>query len=77
MTQTLPAKRIEKEPKFNFAVLSIAKDSEVAELESSFVSESDARRIFGNQYSKWGLTATNFYLVDWEKQTVLLEHLTF
>jgi len=32
------------------------------------------KEMFERQYSKWGLADTNFYLVDWQKQTVLKTH---
>ena len=73
----IPAKRINKPPKFNFAVLSVHKGSEIAELESSFLEAGVAQGYFERQYSKWGLTDTNFYLVDWQRQTVLQQHIVF
>lgn len=77
MTQVLPAKRVSQTPKFNFAVLSVRKGESVAELESSFATKEQAELMFERQYSKWGLSDTNFYLVDWQKQTILQEHITW
>lgn len=77
MTAILPAKGIKQTPKFQFAVLSVRRGETLAELESSFVSQSQAELMFERQYSKWGLTDTNFYLVDWSKQTVLQEHIVW
>jgi hypothetical protein len=74
MTVTIPAKRIDKTPRFRFAVLSVEDGKDVAELESSFDSQATAQGVFDRQYSKWGLTHTRFYLVDWEAQTVLDHH---
>ena len=77
MTQVLPAKSVNKVPQFQFAVLSVRKGNDIADLESSFESEGTAKRLFSSQYSKWGLTDTNFYLVDWQNQSVLAEHVVW
>ena len=74
MRQTLPVKAVDKAPRLQFAVLSIARGAAVAELESSFESSAVATNMFERQYSKWGLTDVNFYLVDWQKQTILQVH---
>lgn len=73
-TNTIPAKGIDKAPQFRFAVLSVAKGSSTAELESSWGNEYEARGMFDRQYSKWGIPDTSFYLVDWETQTILQAH---
>ena len=70
----IPAKSISQTPKFPYAVLSVRKGQDVAELESSFWLQSKAEDMFSSQYSKWGLPDTNFYLVDWDKQTILKTH---
>jgi hypothetical protein len=74
MAQVIPAKAVSQKPKFQFAVLSVCKDATIAELESSFASQGQAENMFERQYSKWGLTDVNFYLVDWTKQTILRSH---
>ena len=71
MANVIPAKRCDRDPEYNFAVFSVRKGQDVAELESSFVSQSYASMLFERQYSKWGLTDTNFYLVDWENKVIL------
>ncbi len=69
---------LDKQPKFRFAVLSIRQDkASQVELESSFDREWEARSMFERQYSKWGFTDTNFYLVDWKLQSVMVEHEVF
>lgn len=73
----IPAKRIDKPPRYRYAVLSVSRGSDTAELESSFDSESQAARLFDSQYSRWGLVDKNFYLVDWEKQTIIREHVVW
>ena len=75
--QVIPAKFIDKAPQFQFAVLSVRQGSNVAELESSFESQGQASGIFERQYSTWGFTDTNFYLVDWRKQTILQSHIVW
>jgi len=74
MKTTLPAKSIDKAPQFQFAVLSVRNGQQAAELESSFDSEGLAANMFERQYSKWGLTDTNFYLVDWTAQRIIKAH---
>ncbi len=69
---------LDRIPQYRYAVLSMRQDrGGQVELESSFVSEGQARLMFERQYSKWGFTDTNFYLVDWQTQKVLLCHQTF
>jgi len=70
----LRAKGIDRPPQFQFAVLSVERGQSMAVLESSFESAGQAEGMFDRQYSKWGLANTNFYLVDWQKQTVLKTH---
>ncbi len=74
MAITIPAKRVDKIPLYNFAVYSLRDGSDTIELESSFVSQGQGEGMFDRQYSKWGLTDTSFYLVDWDKQQVIREH---
>jgi len=69
---------LDKSPKWQYAVLSMHKDSRLAvELESSFDAKWQAESMFDNCYSKWGLTDQNFYLVDWRSQTILKAHEVF
>jgi hypothetical protein len=75
--QTIPAVKVDKEPKFRFAVISTHKDSSIAELESSFDSMGQASNMFDRQYSMWGLLNTNFYLVDWQEQHIISSHVTY
>jgi hypothetical protein len=75
--QVIPATSIDKPPLYRFAVLSVARGQSIAILESSFESAGQAEGMFDRQYSKWGLTETNFYLVDWQKQTILKFHETY
>jgi hypothetical protein len=70
----IPAKNVNQPPKFRYAVLSLRKGADTAELESSFAENWKAESMFERQYSKWGLTDTSFYLVDWETQTILAVH---
>jgi hypothetical protein len=74
MPSVLPARSIDKPPVHRFAVVSVVRGSVCAELESSFESQGTAENMFERQYSRWGLTDTNFYLVDWQKQTILKSH---
>jgi hypothetical protein len=74
---TIPAKSVDKAPRLQFAVLSVEKGSQVANLESSFDSEAVAGSYFDRQYSKWGFADINFYLVDWQKQTVIKAHVVW
>lgn len=75
--QTIPAKSFDKMPRFNFAVFSVRLGSDVAELESSFDSLGYAQGLFERQYSSWGFTDTNFYLVDWKTQTIITAHVVW
>lgn len=61
---------IDKLPKFRYAVFSRA-PGKVAELESSFAEKWQAEQLFKNQYSKWGMPETVFYLIDWETQELM------
>ena len=72
--QIVPAKAVNEIPRFQFAVLSVRKGQETADLESSFENQEQAEGIFNRQYSKWGMPDTNFYLVDWMFQNVLKSH---
>jgi hypothetical protein len=74
MPSALPARSIDKPPIYRFAVVSVVRGSVSAEMESSFEEQVIAESMFERQYSKWGLTDTNFYLVDWQKQTILKSH---
>jgi len=74
MRQTLPAKAVDKLPQYQFAVISVRQGEPIASLESSFMDRNKAEGLFERIYSKWGLTDTNFYLVDWRAQTVLATH---
>lgn len=73
----IPAHNLDRAPKFRYAVLSVRKDAGTAELESSFASLGYAQGLFERQYSKWGFTDTNFYLVDWDTKAVLQTHVVF
>ena len=71
----LPAKAVNQAPKYRYAVLSVVRTSQIAELESSCEAEGDADRMFRMEYSRWGLTDTNYYLVDWKEQRVIKSHI--
>ena len=69
---------LDKMAKFRFAVLSMRADNgNNVELESSFDSETTASLMFERQYSKWGFSDQNFYLVDWQNKAVLQSHEVF
>jgi len=69
-TTLAPAKSLDKEPQFGFAVYSVRDGSEIAELESSCESEGRADMFF-QQYKTWGLLDTTFFLVDFAQSRVL------
>jgi len=69
---------LDRAAKYRYAVLSMRLDGgNTVELESSFADQVEACRMFDNQYSKWGLTEQNFYLVDTQEQKLLKEHEVF
>jgi len=69
---------LDRQGKWQYQVLSMAVDGgNTVELESSADSLSDAQGLFDRQYSKWGLTTQNFYLVDWTEQKILAKHEVF
>lgn len=69
---------LDRQGKFRYQVLSMLVDGEgQVRLESSFASQGQAENMFERQYSKWGFTDTNFYLVDWQEQKLLAKHEVF
>jgi hypothetical protein len=69
---------LDKAARYQFAVLSMRADNgNNVELESSFESQVQAELMFERQYSKWGMTDQNFYLVNFSKNEVLKAHEVF